>query len=62
MDRAPGTILRKKDRAETGDEFIAIKTGPGVAAGAWFVYHPSHGGGYEGALPGGEELWEETGE
>lgn len=25
---------------------IAIRTGPTVTAGDWFVFHPDHGGGY----------------
>ena len=61
MDLAPGTILRRKNRTEE-DQLIAIKTGPGVAVGRFFLYHPDHGGGYESDLPGGEENWEVTGE
>jgi len=35
----PGTVRKK-------DEFVAIKMDPSVTAGAWFVIHPKHGGGY----------------
>lgn len=36
----PGTVRQGPDG------FIAIKTGDGVTAGDWYIYHPDHGGGY----------------
>lgn len=38
-------------------QHIAIRTGPAVTAGAFFVFHPDNGGGYVAELPGDDADW-----
>lgn len=41
MDFEPGTVVREPDGPRA-----AMKMGPSVTAGRWFVMHPDHGGHY----------------
>lgn len=35
----------------------AYRTGPGVTAGEWFIFHRDHGGGYGDGVREGVEDW-----